>query len=64
MSNLEDRIPASAIRDPHPVWRYRNGDSGVESRLFSDITDVPKGEGWADSPARLDEKPAARKRAP
>jgi hypothetical protein len=33
---------------------YRRGADGcVESRLFADIRDVPKTEGWVDSPAAI-----------
>lgn len=46
------------------VWRYKEDG---ESRIFDSEDDVPKGEGWMDSPARPDEdkRPAAdKKRAP
>jgi hypothetical protein len=39
----------------HPCWRYRRGEGGgIESRLFADIDDVPKNQGWNDSPAMGD----------
>lgn len=47
----------------HPCWRYRQGVGGVESRLFADIGEVPKNQGWADSPASVKAdkpKPASR----
>lgn len=47
----------------HPCWRYRQGENGVESRLFTDIGEVPKNQGWTDSPAAVEAgkpKPAAR----
>ncbi len=32
------------------VWMYRRG----ESRLFDDYSEIPEGEGWVDSPAKVD----------
>lgn len=38
----------------HPCWQYRRDESGgVESRLFADIGEVPKHQGWVDSPAAV-----------
>lgn len=50
----------------HPCWRYRrDADGGVESRLFADIGEVPKKQGWVDSPAAIKAdkpKPASRRK--
>lgn len=49
----------------HPCWRFRQSEDGVESRLFADIGDVPKSQGWTDSPAAVDAskpKPASRRK--
>jgi hypothetical protein len=36
------------------VFMYRlAGDGSVEARIFASPDDVPAGEGWADSPARV-----------
>jgi hypothetical protein len=42
------------------VWRY---NANGESRIFDSEDDVPKGGGWADSPAKAGEK-SADARAP
>ncbi len=34
----------------HPCWRYRKVGEEVEAQLFENIDDVPKNEGWCDSP--------------
>lgn len=49
----------------HPCWRFRRGEGGVESRLFADIGDVPKNQGWVDSPAAIEAdkpRPASRRK--
>lgn len=50
----------------HPCWQYRRGeDGGVESRLFADISEVPKNQGWTDSPAAIKAdkpKPVSRRK--
>lgn len=40
----------------HPCWRYRVGSNGVEKHLFEDLSLVPSGEGWEDSPAKFSGK--------
>lgn len=46
----------------HPCWRYRSGkkEGEFESKLF-DSDEVPEGEGWIDSPARIGEQEAPKK---
>jgi hypothetical protein len=34
-------------------WRYRLVEGSVDSRIFDSPDDVPAGEGWQDTPARL-----------
>jgi hypothetical protein len=49
----------------NPCWQYRRGEGGVESRLFADIGEVPKNQGWSDSPAVIKAekpKPASRRK--
>ncbi len=43
-----------------PIWMYRRGADGVESRLFAD-GNVPEGKGWGDTPDIPDVQPARRK---
>ena len=46
---MPDEVKAKPAR---PTWAYRrNKRSGeVESRLFEDVTDIPKNGGWQDRP--------------
>lgn len=34
-------------------WRYRKG----EAQMFNSPDDVPEGEGWVDSPAKVEAEP-------
>jgi len=38
------------------VWRYRAG----EARIFPSADAVPAGEGWVDSPAKVNSQPVPR----
>lgn len=40
------------------VWMYRKG----EAKLFPSMKDVPKGEGWHDSPADDEPEPASKRK--
>lgn len=42
------------------VWRYRAG----EARIFSSVDAVPAGEGWVDSPAKVNSQPVPRDAVP
>lgn len=43
----ETPAPSKPEQPATAVWMYRDG----ESRLFASPSDVPKGQGWVDSPA-------------
>ena len=47
-------------RTPVPTFRYRSdGAGGIEKRLFDHPDDIPGGERWTDSPARVNCAPEA-----
>lgn len=50
----ETSPPTSSSTDG-PVWMYREG----ETKLFNHPNDVPKSEGWVDSPNKI--KPSKKK---
>lgn len=47
-----------AEADDKRVWMYLKG----EAKLFVSPADVPKGEGWHDSPADDDPEPTSKRR--
>ena len=47
-----------------PAWKYRDVEEGgqfeggkVEGKVFESADDVPKGEGWRDTPKRKPGRP-------
>lgn len=52
--------PAAPTQSATSVWMYR---AGGEEKLFNSPADVPKGEGWVDSPALAVEAPKPVKRS-
>ena len=53
-----------AEKESIPTFMYKDGENGVIAKLFDHPDDVPKGEGWRESPKKSRGRPAGSKNKP
>ena len=54
----DEEFETAPVRKPVPTFMYRLGEDGeCEKRLFDHPGDIPNGQRWVDSPARINDAP-------